>query len=183
MGTPVVDGLFSDEVFTATELNRRVGTVLDHAWLKPVTISRNNELFALLKREDAARMISTITQMKMAFGFLSEAHRALIGESVAPQFSWLKIYDKDDLQRLFSEVFSAVGKATSGAGDWNEVQAVIHEWKESALVAESGVLDDAVFRDAVEEIPLCHPDAVLQYQAPLPLTEGQCPESTNPSNP
>ena len=179
MATGGMNGLYSDEVFTATELNRRVGTVLDHARIRPVTISRNNELFALVRREYAAQMIQTVRQMRQALSALVEMHVALAGDPVAPTFSWLEVFEKDDLQRLISEVFSAVGKAVSGATEWGEVEAVIHEWKESAQVAKSGILDAAMFEDLVEECPLFHPDDVLQYQEPLMLTTGPCQEPKN----
>jgi len=180
MATAVIDGLFSDEVFTATELNRHVGTVLDHACVRPVTISRNNDLFALVKREYAARMIRTMAQMKSALSLLAEAHVAISGESPAPVFAWLTIYEKDDLQRLFTEVLDAVGRAASGASDWGDVQAVIHEWEESALVAKSGVLDQAMFHEPAEESPLPNPDEFLQYLEPSQMAAGEsCPESTS----
>ena len=40
-------GLFSDEVFTAGDLNRRSSEVLNRASQNPVTIGRNGERFAL----------------------------------------------------------------------------------------------------------------------------------------
>ena len=163
MTTESTEGLYSDEVFTATELNRRVGTILDRAWVSPVTISRNNELFALVRREYAARMIQNVRQMKSALAALAEMHRALAGESVSAEFSWLAVFEKDDLERLVSEVFGAVGTALSGADDWSEVEAVIHEWQESALVAKSGVLDASRPDDSVDESPLFHPNE-LNYQ-------------------
>lgn len=160
-------GVYTDEVFTATELNRRVGTILDRARVRPVTITRNHELFALVRREYAAGMIQMVRQMKSALEVLAAVHLALAGEPVAPQFSWLDVFEKDDLQRFASEVFSMVAKVhakvDSEAADWREVEAVLHEWRESALVAKSGVLDAAVTENSAEECPLCHPDDVLPY--------------------
>ncbi|MBZ5622515.1 MAG: type II toxin-antitoxin system prevent-host-death family antitoxin [Acidobacteriia bacterium] len=51
--------LFGDEIFTATDLNRRAGHVLDEAKNRHVTITRNDEAFALLPRKDASRMVET----------------------------------------------------------------------------------------------------------------------------
>lgn len=172
--------LYSDEVFTATELNRRVGTVLDRARVGPVTISRNNELFALVRREYAAGMIQLVRQMQAALETLAAIHSALSGEPLSAQFCWLDAFEKDDLARMNAEVFSSVGEAVSGAVEWNEVEALTHEWKESALVAKSGVLLAALSEDSAEEYPLLHPDIVLPYQEPSILTTQVCPDATNP---
>ena len=50
-------GLFDDEVYSSTDLNRRSAEVLDHARKRPVTISLNGEQFALLNREQASRLV------------------------------------------------------------------------------------------------------------------------------
>ena len=163
MGTTgaAFDGLFSDEVFTATDLNRRAGTVLDHARNRPVTISRNDEQFALLRREEAGKWLRTVTRMSRALALLSEAHVTMSGETPSPQFAWLKIYDKEDLFKLTSELLGAVRNATLGETDWDIVDATIHEWHESALVARTGVLDHAIYDEDPEETPLPHPSEVL----------------------
>lgn len=41
--------VYGDELITATELNRQPGRVLDTAWERPVTITRNKQHFALLR--------------------------------------------------------------------------------------------------------------------------------------
>jgi hypothetical protein len=162
MQTATGEGLFSDEVFTATELNRHGGTILDHARKHPVTISRNNEQFAILRREDAARLYLTVDRMGEACALLSEAHLAIAGEKPSPYFAWLSVYEKDDLEKLVSEVFSAVRKATGKVVHWDQVEAVIHEWRESAIVAHSGALDAAMHDDERDETPLQHPEDVLR---------------------
>ena len=51
-----MDRLFGDQLVTATELNRRVGAVLNMALEQPATIIRNNQYFALLPREFVAQL-------------------------------------------------------------------------------------------------------------------------------
>ncbi len=76
MATTTMEGVFSDEVFTTTELNRHAGALLDRARNTPVTISRNNEQFALLPREQAAKLYFTLNRMRSALALLAEAHNA-----------------------------------------------------------------------------------------------------------
>jgi hypothetical protein len=150
-------GVFSDEVYTSTDLNRRAGEVLNHAREHPVTISRNNEQFALLKREQAARLVRLVDRTSAILTLLSEVHAVIHGDNPSPPFAWLIIFEKDDLQKLCSEVLGAVGKAAGGIRDWDEVAGVIHEWRESAIVAKSGVLDHAMFHEEADEVPLPDP--------------------------
>jgi hypothetical protein len=165
MTAAAIDGIFSDEVFTATELNRRGGAILDRARHRPVTISRNNEQFALLRREQASKLFGTVNRIVRAVSVLSEAQTAIAGGQVSENFSWIEAYDKDDLQSLVSEVLQASRTAASNDCDWDEVEALIHEWRESAIVAQSGVLDAAMFTEPQEETPLEHPEEILRRSA------------------
>ncbi len=162
MAAVAIDGIFSDEVFTATELNRRGGTILDRARYRPVTISRNNEQFALLRREQAAKLFGTVNRIVRAVSVMSEAQAAIAGGQISENFSWLKSYDQEDLQSLVSEVLQASRTAVSNDCDWDEVEAVIHEWRESAIVAQSGVLDAAMYTEPQEETPLEYPEELLR---------------------
>jgi hypothetical protein len=97
--------LFGDQLVTATELNRRSGAILDMALSKPVTITRNDQHFALLRRELVAQLSALSDQVSM-----------------------------------YAEA----------------VEGVIHEWHESAIAAESEVLDEA-FEAESEPIALTPP--------------------------
>ena len=149
--------LYGDDVFTSTDLNRRGGEVLNQARLHPVTISRNNELFALLKRDQASRLIRTVHRLGDSIMLLAQVEACMRGDSPSPQYEWLTAFGKDDLQRLLSEVLGATVRAfNTDNTDWAEVGHLIHEWKESALVAQGGVLDRAMSRtesDARVDLP------------------------------
>ncbi len=149
-------GVFGDEVYSSTDLNRRSGEVLNHAREHPVTISRNNELFALLRRDHAAKLVRSVNTMH--------------------QVPWLKIYEKDDLQKLCSEVLNTARTASDGLCDWKEVEAIIHEWKESALVASSGVLDAAMYAEPPDETPLPEPEQLSKTAEDAP--EPACQPTT-----
>lgn len=161
---------FGDEVFTSTELNRRAGEVLNHAREHPVTISRNNELFALLRREEVAKLVQAASKASAAVAVVSEAYALCAGGAVSIPYSWLTAFEPDDLRRLSTEVLTAIRQAFSGNADWSELDAVIHEWKQSALAAQSGVLDEAL-REVACETPLQDPDNLNKTEP----GRGECP--------
>jgi hypothetical protein len=177
MATVAKDGVFADEVFTATELNRRGGTILDHARRRPVTITRNNEQFALLRREQAAELVGTVTRIAGAVSLLSEAHAAIGGGRASEPFRWLEEYGMDDLQKLFLQVLQATRRAASGECGWDDVEALVHEWRESAMIARSGVLD-AAMRAPSDEAPLEDPTDALRSVA-QDEAESTCPTTSD----
>jgi hypothetical protein len=156
-------GIFGDEVFTSTDLNRRSGEVLNHARLRPVTISRNNEQFALLRREQAAKLVHSFNKIQGGLAILVGVDAAISGRDLPPSVSWLRIYEKDDLQKLHTELLHAMAQVVFGSEEWGYVDAVIHEWKESAVVAQNGLLDSVMYNSSEEEeLPLPSPEEMLR---------------------
>ena len=126
--------LYGDCLFSSSELNRRSGYVLDTALTKPVTITRNNDSFALLKRELMANMAKGIEQMDNVSQLMNVAYRLSSGQFVESnnEFKWVEKFDSEERSELVNEVYSALELAKS-TDDWDEVAAVIHEWRESAI--------------------------------------------------
>lgn len=147
-------GLFSDEVFDSTDLNRRSAEVLNHARRAPVTIARNNERFALMRREQAASLVKGLAQMieatQLAQGAI--ALRRNQPDAVPPSVTWVKTFDEEDRLSMLTEVLTACVQA-SAADAWETVGDIIHQWRESAAVAESGVLRQAMDSIADEQRP------------------------------
>ena len=143
--------LYSDCLFSSSELNRRSGYVLDTALTKPVTITRNNDSFALLKRELMANMAKGLEQMDNISQLMNVAYRLSDQQEVESnnEFKWVEEFDSEERAELVNEVYSALELAKS-TDDWDEVAAVIHEWRESALAIASEELSEAVS----EELPL-----------------------------
>jgi hypothetical protein len=134
-------GLFRDQVFSATEFARKHKEVLDQAAKAgAVTISRNNEQFALMPRHEAANLFRTVAEIESASEVLWGAVTLALGEPVPRSLQWLQSFDSDDLRTLAREVATAVRDAAKGDAEWESVEVVIHEWRESALVVESRVL-------------------------------------------
>ena len=136
--------IFNDCIFTSSELNRRPGYVLDTALEKPVTITRNQDSFALVKRELMANMAQEIEQMTKVNQLTNVVFRISIGQSIEStnEYKWIEEFDLDERIELVNEVYQVLNLAQS-TNDWDEVSAVIHEWPESAIAISSKELGKA----------------------------------------
>jgi len=152
-------GLFSDEVFTSTDLNRRSAEVLNRASRSPVTIARNNERFALLRREQAASLVQGVAQLVEVVEVAQAALAMRKGLPVAPALAWIQSLDDDDRMSMLTEILAACVQA-SAEDRWGAVGDLLHEWQESASVAESGVLREAMESQADPQ-PLPEPSSVV----------------------
>ena len=155
-----LSNIFSDELITATELNRQPGRVLDKALEHPVTITRNDQSFALLRREEVTFLVKTATQSKTVFELLTVAFSLLLGKEIGFEnpYGWLTVFDSDDLQDFIKEVSEAFRLIDSSSTTWNMIDAIIHEWHESAIAIASPDLA-AAFSDKIDEVPLTEPSA------------------------
>jgi hypothetical protein len=153
-------GLFSDEVFSSTDLHRRSAEVLNHARRTPVTIARNGERFALIRREQAASLVKGLAQMveaaQLAQGAV--ALRRNCPDALPPSVAWMTAFDEEDRLSMLTEVLTACAQASTD-DTWETVGDIIHHWRESAAVAESGVLQQAMASSPNEQ-PLTDPAAV-----------------------
>jgi hypothetical protein len=86
--------------------------------------------------------------------------------------AWLRAFDVDDLREMIREVLAASASALRDTGDWDMVNAIIHEWHESAQVELSGILDKAM-NSPPEELPLPDPRSVLDTESPVARTRGR----------
>jgi hypothetical protein len=156
MSAPTV---FGDEIFTATDLNRRAGHVLDEATNRPVTITRNDEAFALLKRSEASRMVEAASNAKLMVALVTAISTLSLANapvSIGHTLEWLKAFDIDELKTLQTEVHTAFCRAADGEISWDDFEAVLHEWHESAIAIRSDALA-AAFSARSEEVPLTRP--------------------------
>jgi hypothetical protein len=155
-----LSNIYSDELITATELNRQPGRVLDKALEHPVTITRNDQSFALLRREEVTFLVKTATQSKTVFEVLTVAFSLLLGKEIGFEhpYGWLRVFDSDDLQDFIKEVSEAFRLIDFSSTAWNMIDAIIHEWHESAIAISSPELA-AAFSDEIDEVPLTQPSA------------------------
>lgn len=152
--------IYSDEIITATELNRQPGRILDKALERPITITRNDQSFALLRREEVTFLVKTATQSKTIFELLTVAFCLLMGKEIGFEnpYGWLRVFDAEELQDFIKEVSEAFRLIDSSNHAWDMIDAIIHEWHESAIAIASPELA-AAFSDETDEVPLTKPSA------------------------
>jgi len=152
MSMAIFSNAYSDELVTATELNRQPGKVLDKAYEHPITITRNDQSFALLRREDVAYLVKGVTQSKAVFEVLSVAFRLLLGQKIGYEhpYGWLRVFDADELQDFIKEVSEAFRLTDTSNEAWDLIDATIHEWHESAIAITSPDLA-AAFNDETKK--------------------------------
>jgi hypothetical protein len=151
------NSIYSDELISATELNRQPGRVLDIALHRPVTITRNDHAFALLRREEMAGHIKAAALTRIVVQVINIAYQLSQGKEISDnhEYRWMKAFDTEDLNELVAEVINACN-AGYDTGDWEELDVVIHEWHESAIAIQSPQLEKA-FSDLGDEVPLTPP--------------------------
>lgn len=152
--------IYSDELISATELNRHPERVLDKALEHPVTITRNDEHFALLRREEVTSLVKVATQSKGVFEALTVAFSLLLGKEIGFEnpYGWLGAFDSDDLQDFIKELSEAFQLIDSSPTGWEMIASIIHEWYESAIAITSPELADA-FSAEIDEVLLTKPSA------------------------
>lgn len=158
MTSAILSSIYSDDLVTATDLNRQPGRILDKALDNPVTITRNDQFFALLRREEVTSLAKATQHSKIVIEILSTAYRLLLGREVGCEhsFYWLKVFDQGELQEFIDEIQKTYYSATLCARRWDELDATIHEWHESALAIASPEVAIA-FSDKFDEVPLTQP--------------------------
>lgn len=150
--------IYGDELITATELNQQPNRVLDLAMEHPVTITRNDQHFALLRREEMTLWVKAATLSLTVFEVTAAAYRLRLGEAIssANPYHWLTVFDSDELCELIAELEKAYRLAESESGAWNQIEIVIHEWHESAKAISSPELA-AAFSAEIDEVLLTPP--------------------------
>lgn len=150
--------VFDDVIVSATMLNRRPGEVLDQALVRSVTIMRNEQAFALLRREQAAEMMALLRGAQEVLDLFYAIDRVRSAAVLDPsnEFEWITAFGPDDLKKMGDELYVAYAKVRKGELPLDELDAVIHEWHESAWAIRSSDVRTA-FAAAADEVPLTEP--------------------------
>jgi hypothetical protein len=85
------------------------------------------------------------------------------GKEPVAALSWLKAFERDDIRKMVREVLVTSISAVRETGDWQAVNDIVHEWHESALVAISGVLAEAM-KSPADESPLPDPRSLVDFE-------------------
>jgi hypothetical protein len=150
--------VFDDVIVSATTLNRRSGDVLDQALERCVTIMRNDQAFALLRRDRAAALTALLRSAQRTLDLFHAIELVRSGTAVDPanEFEWITAFTLDDLKEMVNELYMASVRAGRGEIQPGEVNAIIHEWEESAWALRSPEARSA-FDAAAEETSLTEP--------------------------
>ncbi|WP_339384266.1 hypothetical protein [Microcoleus sp. LEGE 07076] len=150
--------VYGDRLISATELNRQPGRVLDLAIDRPITITRNDQHFALLRREEMSLLVKAAALSLRVFEVTAAAYRLRLGEQIGSEhpYGWLKVFDKDELSELSAEIEKDYRLVESEPAAWDRIEATIYEWHESAIAISSPELATA-FSDEINEVLLTQP--------------------------
>ncbi len=90
--------VYGDYLVTSSELNRRSGQILDTALTTPVTITRNNDSFALVKRDVMTNMANSISVMDSFIELTSVIRRVDLGQEIESSngFKWVEEFDSEE---------------------------------------------------------------------------------------
>ena len=160
--------VYGDELITATELNRSSGRILDLAMMQPVTITRNDQHFALLRRDEMALLVKAAAFSVRVFEVTAAAYRLRLGEEIGSEhlYGWLKVFDKDELSELSAEIEKDYRLVESEPAAWDRIEATIYEWHQSAIALSSPELA-AAFSDEIDEVLLTQPLVGAIHELPL----------------
>lgn len=158
MALSTLSTVYSDQLFSATDLNRQSGRILDLALSHPITITRNEESFALLRRDDVECLVKMASVTKTVFEAINVAYQLRLSQRInsGNPYGWLAVFDADELSDFIDEITNALLFAGGKANDWDDVEAILHEWHESAIAISSSV-HAAAFNDLNDEVALSKP--------------------------
>lgn len=162
MRIPVAPSVYSDDLVSSTELNRTSGSILDRASKRPVTITRGNESFALIRRDLMAGYIASTNIYQKFSDLLLTCLTLTNGEKIlgGHSFDWLNTFDGDELKELIREVSNWHQSHDGSEASLYDLDGIIHEWHESAIAISSPALNAAF--DSEEEEVLIDPSCFLQ---------------------
>lgn len=156
--------LFADEVVPATTFYRQGKAVLDTALEKPVTITRNDQHFALMRRELAARLAAISDQVTVFTDAMTVVgkvrQKQLLGDD--HPLRWLNTFDEEELQDFVEDLVRAMSQVVHSE-DAEAVESVIYEWHQSSIVLESEALA-AALTDEYDPVPLTPPAKYRQAE-------------------
>ncbi|VEP17722.1 conserved hypothetical protein [Hyella patelloides LEGE 07179] len=147
------ESLYSDIIFTSKDLNRKSGSVLDEAMKQPVTITRNSDTFALLKRERMGEITKVSYYKTVVISIMNSVFRLSLGNALEEHdpYQWINEFDNEDREEMVGEILQTL-KYAEETNDWDELKSVIFEWRESAIANQGNELDE--FKEALKENPV-----------------------------
>ena len=137
--------MLGDLVITPSQLNRRSGLFLRQAVTRPVTVRMKEADLVILRRDEAANLYqedATLRRLERLAAYILGRFGAK-SVSQPDELAWLDVFENDDLLEFFGEYRDILRAALEERAGWNDVDAVLHEWKESAFALRNKELQEA----------------------------------------
>jgi hypothetical protein len=131
--------LFGDRLFSVTDMSRQAGKILDLALKAPVTVTRGDHHFALMRRELASSLFGVTASTEALTDVLMACQQRLAGDPLPQddEYSWMAGLAQDDLVELIRAALESFRTSMSSATAWTAFDDTIRQWKDGALAAAS----------------------------------------------
>jgi len=140
---------------TATRLARETPRVLDDAAKGPVTVTRPGKKPAvtLVTRElwregEQAKHWLSVQSVIVQYALQRSKGRQA---GYPAEYGWIRVFDDEDLRDFIGELIDAIYGSLHMGRSWDDVDAVIEEWRRSACAMEDAELA-ARFHRTLEDI-------------------------------
>ncbi len=122
-------------VVKPTDLNRRSGEILERAGRYPVLIARGDDPLVLARHEWVSTLIGSEARAELLAELSGYLTRRLTGElsDEGGAFDWLSAFADHEVRAFVGELRAVVRDVQAGKVEPELVDAVLHEWRESAI--------------------------------------------------
>lgn len=122
-------------VVKPTDLNRRSGEILERAGRYPVLIARADDPLILARHEWVSTLLGSEARADLLAELSGYLTRRLTGAGgdEGGSFDWLNAFGDTEVREFVSELRAAIRDAQASAIEPDVVDAIVHEWHESAI--------------------------------------------------
>lgn len=144
-----------EHLTTVTEFNKSPSSWLTAAATKTVTITRPKQAdITLISRDrwqDASFSKAWLSQLSAIVKYTVEKASDVPNPALPAEFSWLTLFDIDDVHEFVDELSSALQRVVQGLRPWDDVDTVVEEWRRSAIALSNEELQRR-FQDTLKDI-------------------------------
>lgn len=122
-------------VVKSTDLNRRSGEILERAGRYPVLIARGDDPLVIARHGWVSGLMGSEARAELLAELSGYLTRRLTGERTdeGGRFDWLNAFEDAEVREFVGELRAAVRDVQAGKLEPERIDAVVHEWSESAI--------------------------------------------------